>query len=255
MDQTPTEFSLEGKVALITGGSRGIGKAIAAGFVRHGADVALVSRKLPDLEQAAGEIGGPGRRVLAVAAHVGKMEEIGPLVERVREELGHIDILVNGAATNPTVDPALDFTERAWDAIMNLNLKGLFFLSQAAARVMKDQGGGSIINISSVEGIRTGGLPVYAISKAGVIHASKVMAQEWAAYNIRVNVLAPGMVKTRFSEYLWQTPEIRERILRQTPMARFAEPEEMVGAALFLASGASSFMTGQVVTVDGGLTL
>ncbi len=251
----PDEFSLEGRVAVVTGGSRGIGKAIAAGFVRHGASVGLVSRKLPDLEQAAAEIAAPGCKVLPLAAHVGKMEEIAPLVERVQAEFGRIDVLVNGAATNPTVDPALDVTERAWDAIMNLNLKGLFFLSQAVARIMKDQGGGSIINISSVEGVRTGGLPAYAISKAGVIHATRVMAHEWARYGIRVNCLAPGMVKTRFSEYLWNTPQIREPILAQTPMKRFAEPEEMVGAALFLASGASTFMTGQVVTVDGGLTL
>ncbi len=251
----PDEFSLQGKVAMVTGGSRGIGKAIAAGFVRHGASIALVSRKLPDLEQAAAEIGRPGCKVVPFAAHVGKMEELGPLVGRVHDEFGRIDVLVNGAATNPTVDPALDFTERAWDAIMNLNLKGLFFLSQAVARIMKDQGSGSIINISSVEGVRAGGLPVYAISKAGVIHASRVIAHEWARYGIRVNVLAPGMVKTRFSEYLWNTPEIREPILAQTPMKRFAEPDEMVGAALFLASDASTFMTGQVVIIDGGLTL
>ncbi len=255
MDGTQGEFSLMGKVALVTGGSRGIGKAIAAGFVRYGADVALVSRKLADLEQAAAEIGAAGRRVLPVAAHVGKLEEIGPLVERVAGEFGRIDILVNGAATNPTVDSALDFTERAWDAIMNLNLKGLFFLSQAVARVMKEHGGGSIVHIASVEGLRAGGLPVYAISKAGVIHAAHVMAQEWAPYNIRVNVLAPGFVRTRFSAYLLNTPAIHDRILSQTPMRRVAEPEEMVGAAVFLASGASGFMTGQVVTVDGGLTL
>jgi len=249
------DFSLEGKVALITGGGRGIGKAAALGLARAGADVAVASRKLPDLEKVAEEIKGLGRKSLAIAAHVGRLEEISNLVHQVRAEFGRIDILVNNAGTNPVMDPALEIGERAWDAIMNLNLKGLFFLSQAVARVMKEQDGGAIINVSSVEGITPGILPVYSISKAGVIMATKVMAQEWAQYNIRVNAVAPGLTRTGFSEALWSSPAILEVAMSRTPMRRIAEPEEMVGGIVFLASDAASYVTGQVLAIDGGSTI
>ena len=249
------DFSLQGKVAVVTGGSRGIGQAIALGIARAGADVVVTSRKLPDLEKVAEEIKGMGRKSLAVAAHVGRMEEIDNLVSKVKEEFGRIDILVNNAATNPAMDSALDVRERAWDSIMNLNLKGLFFLSQAVARVMKEQGGGRIVNIASVAGITPDILPVYSISKAGVIMVTKVMASEWAKYNIRVNTVAPGMTRTRFSEALWSNPDILQGAMFRTPMGRIAEPEEMVGAVIYLASDASSYVTGQVIAVDGGTTI
>ncbi len=249
------DFSLQGKVAVVTGGSRGIGQAIALGIARAGADVVVASRKLPDLEKVAEEIKGLGRKSLAVAAHVGRVEEIDNLVSKVKEEFGRIDILVNNAATNPAMDSALDVSERAWDSIMNLNLKGLFFLSQAVARVMKEQGGGRIVNIASVAGITPDILPVYSISKAGVIMATKVMASEWAKYNIRVNTVAPGMTRTRFSEALWSNPDILQGAMFRTPMGRIAEPEEMVGAVIYLASDASSYVTGQVIAVDGGTTI
>ncbi len=249
---TNIDFSLQGKVALITGGSRGIGKATALGFARAGADVVVTSRKLPDLEMVAEEIKGLGGKSLAIAAHVGRVEDIKNLVSKVKEEFGRIDILVNNAGTNPAMDSALDAEERAWDAIMNLNLKGLFFLSQAVARVMKEHGGGVIINVSSAAGIRPGVLPLYSISKAGVIMATKVMAQEWGKYGIRVNAVAPGVIKTRFSEALWSNPQISAKILNKVPMQRFAEPEEMVGAMLYLASNASQYVTGTVISVDGG---
>jgi dehydrogenase/reductase SDR family protein 4 len=255
MNFSPDDFSLKGKVALVTGGSRGIGKAIAVGLAKAGADVALVSRKLPDLEEVAKEIKGLGRKSLAVAAHIGRLEEINNLVSRVKDEFGRIDILVNNAGTNPTMDQAIDIGERAWDSIMNLNLKGLFFLSQAVAMLMKEQGGGKIVNVASIEGITPGILPVYAISKAGVIMATKVMAQQWAKYGIRVNAIAPGLTKTRFSEALWSNPDILSVAMMMTPMARVAEPEEMVGAVIFLASDASGYVTGQVLAVDGGATI
>ncbi len=255
MEFSPDAFLLRGKVALVTGGSRGIGKAIAIGLAKAGADVALASRKLADLEQVAGEIKALERKALAVAAHVGRLEDINNLVNRVKEEFGRIDILVNNAATNPTMDSALDIQERAWDAIMNLNLKGLFFLSQAVAKLMKEQGGGVIINISSVAGLTPDILPVYSISKAGVIMATKVMAREWARYNIRVNAIAPGLVRTRFSEALWGNPDILQGALAGTPLGRIAEPADMVGAAIFLASDASSYVTGHVLVVDGGATI
>jgi dehydrogenase/reductase SDR family protein 4 len=249
------DFSLKGKVALITGASRGIGQAIAVGYARAGADVVVASRKLPDLEKVAQEIRGMGRKSLAVEAHVARMEEIKNLLNKIKEEFGKIDILVNNAGTNPTMASALDVDERAWDSIMNLNLKGLFFLSQAAARVMKEKGGGKIINVASTAGITPDLLPIYSISKAAVIMATKVMAQQWAQYNIRVNAIAPGLTKTRFSEALWNNPDILKMAMSKTPMGRVAEPEEMVGAAIYLASDASSYVTGQVIALDGGTTI
>ena len=255
MDFSPEDFSLRGKVALVTGGSRGIGKAIALGLAQCGADVALASRKLPDLEQVAAEIQGIGRKSLAVAAHVGRVEEIRNLVSTVEREFGRIDILVNNAGTNPTMDQAIDIEERAWDSIMNLNLKGLFFLSQAVARIMREKGGGNIINVASTAGITPDILPVYSISKAGVIMATKVMAQQWAQYNIRVNCIAPGLTKTRLSEALWGNPDILQGAILGTPMKRIAEPDEMVGAVIYFASSASSFVTGQVLAIDGGATI
>ncbi len=249
------DFSLEGKVALVTGGSRGIGRSSALGLAQAGADVVVASRKLPDLEKVAEEIRRLGKRSLAVAAHIARMEQIINLVSKVKDEFGKIDILVNNAATNPVMDPALDIEERAWDTIMDLNLKGLFFLGQAVAKMMKEQGGGKIINVTSVEGITPGILPVYSISKAGVIMATKVMAKEWSKYNIRVNAIAPGLTKTLFSEALWNNPEILQNTISETPMGRVAQPEEMVGAVIYLASDISSYVTGQVIAVDGGLTI
>jgi NAD(P)-dependent dehydrogenase (short-subunit alcohol dehydrogenase family) len=249
------DFSLKGKVALITGASRGIGQAIAVGYAQAGADVVVASRKLPDLEKVAQQIRGMGRKSLAVEAHVARMEEVKNLLSKIKEEFGRIDILVNNAGTNPTMASALDVDERAWDSIMNLNLKGLFFLSQAAARVMKEKGGGKIINVASTAGITPDLLPIYSISKAAVIMATKVMAQQWAKYNIRVNAIAPGLTKTRFSEALWNNPDILKMAMSKTPMGRVAEPEEMVGAAIYLASDASSYVTGQVIALDGGTTI
>ena len=249
------DFSLKNKVALITGASRGIGEAAAIGLAQAGADLAIASRKLPDLERVAAEVRKAGRKCLPIAAHVGRVEEVNSLVKKVVMEFGRIDILVNNAATNPTMAQALDVDERAWDSIMNLNLKGLFFLSQAVARVMKEKGGGKIINVSSIAGISPDLLPVYSISKAAVIMATKVMAMQWAQYKIRANCIAPGLTKTKFSEALWNNPDILKHAMALTPMGRVGEPEEMVGAILFLASEASSYVTGQVIAVDGGKTI
>ncbi len=252
-----SQFSLEGKVALVTGGSRGIGEATAIGFAKAGADVVVASRNLPDLEKVADEVKDLGRKSLAVSAHVGRMEQIGSLVERVVSEFGKIDILVNNAGTSPVYTPALDLEERAWDAVMNLNLKGLFFLSQAVARVMKEQGGGKIINVTSVDGFKPEvNIGAYAISKAGVIMVTKVLAIELAQYNIRVNAIAPGNVHTRLGDSRSEVvPDFEEEMLKKVPMGRIAEPDEMVGAMIYLASDASSYATGQTFTVDGGLLI
>ena len=249
------DFSLKDKVALVTGASRGIGEAIAVGLAQVGTDLAIASRKLPDLEKVGEEIKKLGRKCLPVQAHLGKLEEINQFVKRVLEEFGKIDILVNNAATNPTMAQAIDVDERAWDSIMNLNLKGLFFLSQAVAKVMKEKGGGKIINVSSAAGTTPDILPIYSISKAGVNMATKVMAQQWAQYNIRVNAIAPGLTKTRFSEALWKNPDILKMAMFKTPLRRPAEPDEMVGAIIYLASDASSYVTGQIIGVDGGITI
>ncbi len=248
-------LSLENKVALVTGGSRGIGRAIAIGLANSGADVIIASRKVADLEKVAEEIRNMGRKALAVATHIGRLDEIKNLVIKANAEFGRIDILVNNAATNPTMAAAIDIDDRAWDSIMNLNLKGLFFLSQAVARIMKEKGGGKIINVASVAGISPDILPIYSISKAGVIMATKVMAQQWAIYNIRVNAIAPSLTKTNFSEPLWSNQDILNIAMSRTPLGRPAEPEEMVGAVIYLASDASSYVTGQVLAIDGGITI
>ena len=248
------DFSLKGKVALVTGGSRGIGRATALGFARAGADVVVASRKLPDLEEVAGEVRKLGRKCLPVAAHVGRMDEIKSLVAKVKEEFGRIDILVNNAGTSPSMATVLDADERLWDSIMSLNLKGLYFLTQAVARVMKEHGGGRIINVASVDAFRPEPkIGIYAISKAAVIMATKVMAVELAEYNIRVNVVAPGNVHTRLGDSRFLAiPGYEEELIRRTPMKRVADPEEIVGAMVYLASEASSFVTGTTVVVDGG---
>jgi NAD(P)-dependent dehydrogenase (short-subunit alcohol dehydrogenase family) len=250
-------FSLEGKVALITGGSRGIGKATALGFARAGADVAVTSRKIADLEETAKEIRALGRKSLALAAHVGKMEEISPLVAKVAEHFGKIDILVNNAGTSPALHPAMEAEERIWDVIMNLNLKGVFFLSQAVARVMKEHGGGSIINVASIEGLKPEpAIGIYGISKAGVIAATKLMAVEWARYNIRANAIAPGNIHTRLGDQgFLVNPASEQETIKRTPLGRIGVPEEIVGAMIFLASDASKFITGETITIDGGKML
>ena len=250
------KYRLDGKVVLITGGSRGIGRAMALGFAEAGADVAIAARKLPDLEAVAKEISALGRRSLPVAAHCAKKEEILMLVDRTMKEFGRIDVLVNNAGTNPYFGSLVDAEEWAWDKTMDLNLKGYFLLSQAVAKIMREQGGGCIINVASTAGIRPmPGLGIYSITKAGVIMLTQVLASELGRYNIRVNAIAPGTTKTRLAQLLWETPEIRERIEGSTPLGRIADPDDMVGAAILLASDASRHITGQIISVDGGQLL
>jgi dehydrogenase/reductase SDR family protein 4 len=249
-------FSLEGKVALVTGGSRGIGRAIAVAFAGAGADVIVCSRKLPDLEKVTHEIRELGRKSLAVAAHVGKIEELNNLANKVVEEFGKIDILVNNAGTNPVNASVIDYEERLWDSIMNINLKGVVFLSQKVAKIMKERGGGSIINIASIEGFRVGVKSLaYDISKAGIIHFTRIAATEWAPYNIRVNAIAPGFTKTNLVHSLWENEAIKEKLVNKIPIKRMADPDDMAGTALYLASNASAYTTGATIVVDGGMTL
>ena len=247
-------FSLEGKVALVAGGSRGIGRSSALAFAEAGADVVVSSRKLPDLEVVAEEIRATGRKGLAVASHIAKTEELKSLVDQVMAEFGRIDILLNNAGTNPYYGPIIDAEERAWDTTMNVNLKGIFLLSQMVAKIMHDQGGGSIINTASAGGLRPGNNQgIYSVTKAALIMLTKVMAKEWGQFGIRANAIAPGVIKTRLSEALWKEPALGEAAAKRTAVGRLGEPEDVAGVVLFFASDASSYVTGETVIIDGGV--
>jgi NAD(P)-dependent dehydrogenase (short-subunit alcohol dehydrogenase family) len=245
-------FSCEGKVALVTGGSRGIGRACALALADAGADVVVSSRKIADLEPVAEEIKARGVRGMAIAAHNAKMEDSRMLIERVMKEFGRIDILMNNAGTNPYYGPLMNQDEKTYDVTMNVNLKGIFFLSQMAAKIMKEQGGGSIINTSSIGGLRASDIGTYSVSKAAVIMLTQVMAKEWGQFNIRVNTIAPGIIKTRLSEALWKDPVVNEKAISQIALLRLGEPEEIAGAVVFLASAAGSYITGETLVIDGG---
>jgi dehydrogenase/reductase SDR family protein 4 len=246
-------LSLEGKVALVTGGSRGIGRAIALTFADAGADLAISGRKLQDLEKVADEIRKLGKKCLPVTAHARKVEELKHLVDQVMETFGRIDILVNNAATNPAMGPIVGTDEKIYDHIMETNLKGYFMMSKFAGAVMVKQKSGNIINISSAGGVSPAeGLGPYCISKAGINMLTKALALELGPYNIRVNAIAPRIVKTSFSEALWTNEALMKKELELVPLKRVASPEEIARTALYLASTASDYMTGHVVVLNGG---
>ena len=249
-------FELSGKVAIVTGASRGIGEAVAASFAQAGAAVVLTARRQESLDLAAQRIRDAGGRALAVAAHAGQEADALNVVERTLAEFGRLDILVNNAGANPHFGPVLSAEGSHWDKIFEVNVKGYFFMAKAAAPAMQRTGGGKIINMASIAGINPGPMMgVYSTSKAAVIMLTKVLAAELAGDNIQVNAIAPGFIKTKFSAALWTNPALNESIERVTPQGRVADPEEVTGAALYLASDASSFTTGSVLVVDGGITL
>ena len=249
-------YSLQGKIALITGGGRGIGQAIALAFAEAGADVVVSSRnkRPPELEATAERIRAMGRRALAVPAHVGKKGDVINLVQKALEAFGRIDILVNNAGGNPVLSTMVELEEDAFEKVMEVNLKGAFLVSKAAAAVMIKQGGGRIINISSVSGLRArnDGTGAYCISKAALNMMTQVMARELAPHNILVNAITPGSIRTEFSRANWTDPERKARRIREIELGRFGEPAEVAGIALFLASQAGSFVTGEISRVDGG---
>jgi len=252
-------FSLLGKTALITGGSRGIGRAIALAFAEAGAKVVVSSRnkRPPELARVVEEIHHRGGEAIAIPAHVGKKEEVQNLVQETLKHFGRIDILVNNAGANPVLSTMVELEEQAFDKVWEVNLKGAFLMSKAVAKEMIKQGGGRIINLSSISGLRarsdqTG---AYCISKAALNMMTQVMARELAPYNILVNAIAPGSIKTEFSRVNWTDPERKAQRLREIELRRFGEPEEVVGLALFLASEASTFVTGEIIRVDGGQTI
>jgi len=252
-------FSLKGKVAIITGGSRGIGRALALAYAEAGADVVVSSRnkRPPELEKVAEGIQTMGKRALAVPAHVGKKEDVETLVRKTLHAFGRIDILVNNAGANPVLNAMVDLEEDSFDKVLEVNLKGAFLMSKAVAREMIKQGGGRIINMSSISGLRAraDGTGAYCISKAAMNMMTQVMARELAPHHILVNAIAPGSIKTDFSRANWTDPERKAQRIREIELKRFGEPEEVVGIALFLASEASSFVTGEIIRVDGGQTI
>jgi NAD(P)-dependent dehydrogenase (short-subunit alcohol dehydrogenase family) len=246
-------FDLSGKVALITGASRGIGEAIAIAYSQAGAKVVLVSRKQADLDQVEGKIREAGGDVIATAAHTGDMAAITAVVEKATATYGGIDIVVNNAATNPHFGPILTAEDSHWDKILDVNVKGYCRVVKACVESMQARGGGKVINMSSVAGLEPQPMMgVYSVSKAAVLMLTRVLAAELAPYNIQVNAIAPGFVKTKFSAALWQNPQINEAILKRIPQKRMAEPEEIAGLAVYLASPASSFVTGSISSIDGG---
>jgi NAD(P)-dependent dehydrogenase (short-subunit alcohol dehydrogenase family) len=249
-------YSLSGKVAVVTGGRRGIGKAIALALAGAGADIALGDRTVDDgqLEAAAAEIKKLGRRSLAVKADITSKAEVDSFVQKVADELGAVDILVNNAAMNIRA-PLLELGEDGWDRVINTDLKGCYLCAQAAGRIMVSQKRGNIINIASTAALKAAPqMGAYCIAKAGVVMLTKVLAVELGQYNIRVNAVAPYIVKTKFSQPLWSEPEALKQIEAEIPVGRLAETGDIVGAVLFLAADASSYITGQTVIVDGGST-
>ena len=252
MTKTPN-FSLEGKVALVTGASRGIGQAIAEAYAASGAKVVLSSRKQEGLDAVAELIREAGGDALPIAAHAGEQDAIDNLVEQAIATYGGIDILVNNAGTNPHFGPILTAEESHWLKTLDVNLLGYFRMVKATVESMKSHGGGKIINVASIAGIEPQmGMGVYGVTKAGVIMLTQVLAAELADFNIQVNAIAPGFIKTKFSSVLWQTPQLFDAIKKSIPQERMAEPDELTGIALYLAADASSFTTGATFLIDGG---
>jgi NAD(P)-dependent dehydrogenase (short-subunit alcohol dehydrogenase family) len=249
---TPS-FQLDGKVAVITGASRGIGEAIARGMAEHGAGVVLVSRRQEGVDAVARAIADGGGKAVGVACHMGEPASIEALAARVKEEFGRIDILVQNAAKNPYFGPVLGASESVFDKTFDVNVKGYFLMSQHVARIMVDQQAGSIINVASIAGLSPMLMQgVYSMSKAAVIAMTKSFAKELGSAGVRCNALCPGLTETKFAKVLIDTKEIYEYVLKGVPLGRHAQPSEMVGAALYLASDASSYTTGSVIVCDGG---
>ncbi|MBN1376654.1 MAG: glucose 1-dehydrogenase [Dehalococcoidia bacterium] len=255
-----SQFSLKGKTAIVTGGGRGLGRAIAIGFAKAGAKVVLTSRKIDDLEATAKDIRSFGGVAFPVQSHLGKMEEIQKMVETAMEKLGgRIDILVNNAGASPATSSVLESDERLWETIMNVNVKGFYFISQAVAKIMQKQGGGKIINVASIDGVKPEpGVSIYSISKAAVRMLTTAFAAELIKSNIQVNTILPGPFETKMMNSHWfhlppeEAQKQKDLLSSKLPMGRIGDPDELAGAAIFLASSASSYTTGAEIIVDGG---
>lgn len=249
-------FDLTGKVALVTGASKGIGKAIAELYAQAGAKVVVSSRKQDAVDAVASEINSKGGNAIAIACNVSDASDLQKLVDATLQKFGTIDILVNNAAANPSFGPVVETTESSFDKIIAVNVKGPFELAKKVYPILKAKQSGSVINISSIGGLRPEpGLGIYSVSKAALISLTKVMAKEWGADNIRVNVICPGLIKTKFSEALWSNEKIMNAMMKILPIKRVGTPEEIAALALYLASDVSSYSTGSVFTADGGFTI
>jgi NAD(P)-dependent dehydrogenase (short-subunit alcohol dehydrogenase family) len=247
------DLNLNGKVALITGASRGIGQAIAETFAACGSVVVISSRKQENLDLVAEKIQSAGGQALPIAAHTGDQSAVENLVSQAIDSYGGIDILVNNAATNPHFGPILSAEESHWVKTLDVNVIGYFRLAKTCADIMEKRGGSKIINMASVAGkTPLPGMGVYCVTKAAVIMLTEVLAAELAEANIQVNAIAPGFVKTRFSRVLWENPQVYETITKTIPQGRMADPQEITGAALYLAASTSDFTTGTTLIVDGG---
>lgn len=247
-------FDLSGKVALITGASRGIGEATARLLAEQGAHVVISSRKQEDLDRVAASIQAAGGKATAIAAHQGESAALKHLMAEVEQRLGRLDILVNNAATNPYFGHIADTDVSMIDKTLQVNIKGYFELASLAAKLMKKSGGGAIVNIASINGVKPGMFQgIYSISKAAVINMTQAFAKECAPWNIRVNAVLPGLTETKFASALTKNEQILKVALQSIPLARVAQPAEIAPAILFLVSDASSYVTATTLTVDGGL--
>lgn len=247
------KFDLTGKVAIVTGSSKGIGLSIARGLAEHGASVIISSRKQDAVDEVVKSFKADGLEATAIACHIGDAEQRENLITKTIAAYGRIDILVNNAAINPFYGPLEATGEDVFDKIMNINVKAPWLLSNLVQPHMKANGGGSIINISSVEGVHPGfRLGLYSMTKSALIMLTKNQAKEWGKYAIRSNAVCPGLIKTKFSESLWSDEKLVAGYTGVVPLRRVAEPDEMAGVVMLLASDAGSYMTGGVYTADGG---
>lgn len=248
------EFDLNGRVAVITGASRGIGLAAAGKLAQCGATCILVSRKIEDLEAAAGEITAAGGKAEAVACHTGYPDQIKAMYDRIGEKYGRLDILVNNAATNPHFGEMITADEGVWDKTLDVNIKGPFFMVKYAVPLMTE--GGAVVNVASVNAVRPGFFQgVYSATKAALVNMTQTLARELAPRGIRVNALLPGLTDTRFAAAIIQSDEICEHALAQIPLGRYAQPGEMAGSILYLVSDAASYTTGACLVADGGMLI
>ena len=249
-------FDLTGKIALVTGASRGIGESIAILLAEQGAHVIVSSRKIDGCQTVADAIINAGGSAEAFACHVGSMDDIENIFKHIQTKYGKLDILVNNAAANPYFGDILDTDLAAYTKTVDVNIRGYFFMSVQAGRLMRENGGGAIVNTASVNAIQPGSLQgIYSITKAAVVNMTKAFAKECAVHSIRVNALLPGFTKTKFASALFNNEDIYREAINQVPMQRHAEPNEMAGTVLYLVSDASSYTNGECIVVDGGLTI
>ncbi len=253
---TTTLFDLSGKIALVTGASRGIGEAIAKLLAEQGAHVIVSSRKIDGCQLVADAIISAGGSAEALPCHVGNMAQIEETFAFIKEKFGRLDILVNNAATNPYFGHILDTDLGAYTKTVDVNIRGYFFMSVEAGKLMRENGGGAIVNTASVNALQPGmAQGIYSITKAAVVNMTKAFAKECGEFGIRVNALLPGMTKTQFAGALFANKDMYNAAMQTIPMKRHAEPNEMAGTVLYLVSDASSYTNGECIVVDGGLTI